>query len=262
MFGFRHAKKEVTSHRIWDGRPVWFVRPFFPGTASQIVDRGPDLPTMLLKMRPSYRILTVLSTCFLLGFSGCASGRTAALRELHAGNAAETEGRNDEAVKHYRKAVALDPTFGDAHNNLGLAYAKQGRLEDAMAEWRRAIEVQPGHPRAHFNLGRAQEERGSLAEAAESYRKSVAGDPRNAAAFVNLGNVLKALGQLEQAERAYQQALEVHPEYAGAHYNLGLLYSRQRRYAQAVTAFEKACRLGMAPACESEKQARSILKTQ
>lgn len=60
-----------------------------------------------------------------------------------------------EAEAMYRRAVAADPSFADAWNNLGVLLARQGRLEEAVEVWGRALEVAPGHPRVLDNLERA-----------------------------------------------------------------------------------------------------------
>jgi tetratricopeptide (TPR) repeat protein len=55
----------------------------------------------------------------------------------------------------YRRAVAADPAFADAGNNLGVLLAREGRVEEAVEVWRRTLEAAPGHPRVLDNLERA-----------------------------------------------------------------------------------------------------------
>jgi predicted Zn-dependent protease len=65
--------------------------------------------------------------------------RIAALR----GRIAEEDGRADEAVIHYRRAVALDPLYALAHRNLGLTLARAGRLDVARPELEAALRLDP-----------------------------------------------------------------------------------------------------------------------
>ena len=44
------------------------------------------------------------------------------------------------------------PGFADAYNNLGNVYKDEGRLEEAVSEYRRAIGFKPGYVEAHSNL--------------------------------------------------------------------------------------------------------------
>ncbi len=71
--------------------------------------------------------------------------------------------RQDEAVECYRAAIAINPAFAQAHNNLGTALRALGQLDDAVASYRRAIAIDPDYADAHNNLGMALLARGDLA---------------------------------------------------------------------------------------------------
>ena len=43
------------------------------------------------------------------------------------------QGKLDEAVACYRRALELKPDFAEAHNNLGNALKDQGKLDEAVA---------------------------------------------------------------------------------------------------------------------------------
>ena len=55
----------------------------------------------------------------------------------------------------FKKAVELDPGFGEAVHNLGLSFAEQGRYEDAIAQYRKAISlpIYPTPEVGYYNLG-------------------------------------------------------------------------------------------------------------
>jgi len=53
------------------------------------------------------------------------------------------QGRLDEAIENYRKAIQINPNFAVALNNLGIALADKGRLEEAIENYRKAIQVNP-----------------------------------------------------------------------------------------------------------------------
>ncbi len=57
-----------------------------------------------------------------------------------------------EAVRHYRRALKLDPEQAQAHNNLGSLLAQKGRTAEAMEHYRQAIRIAPEFASAHFNL--------------------------------------------------------------------------------------------------------------
>src|SRR5690606_15975014 len=49
-------------------------------------------------------------------------------------------------------ALAADPCYAPAHNNVGNLYKDRGDLPSAADSYRRAITAQPDFARAHFNL--------------------------------------------------------------------------------------------------------------
>ena len=56
------------------------------------------------------------------------------------GNAFRDQGKLEEAIARFRRALELKPDFAEAHNNLGNAFGDQGKLEEAIARFRRALE--------------------------------------------------------------------------------------------------------------------------
>ena len=63
------------------------------------------------------------------------------------------QGKLDEAIACYRRALELKPDYAVAHNNLGNALKDQGKLDEAAACYRRALELKPDYAAAHNNLG-------------------------------------------------------------------------------------------------------------
>ena len=49
-----------------------------------------------------------------------------------------------------------------AHSNLGVVLKEQGKLDEAVACWRRAVELKPDYAEAYGNLGNALKEQGKL----------------------------------------------------------------------------------------------------
>ena len=64
-----------------------------------------------------------------------------------------SDGRVDEAIAAYQRAIAIDPRHANAHNNLGAVLRAAGRPEEAEVAYRTAISLDPGHVDAYTNLG-------------------------------------------------------------------------------------------------------------
>jgi COMPASS component SWD3 len=69
------------------------------------------------------------------------------------GNALRVQGKMDEAIDAYRKAIELNPNYAGAHYNLGNALRDQEKPDEAIDAYKKAIELNPNYAEAHCNLG-------------------------------------------------------------------------------------------------------------
>jgi len=103
------------------------------------------------------------------------------------------EGKFTDAESHYRKALPGRPT-AETHNGLGYVLARQGRTDEAVAEFRKAIDANPQFTPAYNNVAEALAGQGKLEEAASYYKRSLAQKP-SAAVQKALDAVLRQLGR-------------------------------------------------------------------
>jgi tetratricopeptide (TPR) repeat protein len=75
-----------------------------------------------------------------------------AQKAFHKGQDAAKKGNHQEAEEYFRKAVAIDPEFADAYNELGVAHVSRGELPQAAEQFQKAIDVAPEHRLALSNL--------------------------------------------------------------------------------------------------------------
>ncbi len=93
-----------------------------------------------------------------------------------------------EAVESYKKAIAIAPTKGEYHNNLGQALLKENKIDEAVAEYNTAAQIDPaGAGTYFFNLGAVLTNKGKLDEAIVAFDKSIAADPNKADAYYQKG---------------------------------------------------------------------------
>jgi tetratricopeptide (TPR) repeat protein len=159
------------------------------------------------------------------------------------GHALVKTGQMDEAFGEFQQALEIDPNFADAHYNFGDALASQGRLEEAIAHFKRALEIAPDSADTHYNLGNALLQTGPMNEAIVHFQRAVEINPGFIKAHNNLGVAFMRTSQLEQAAAQYQQALELAPNYADAHYNLGVVLGMAAKLDAAVEHYRKAIEL-------------------
>ena len=142
-----------------------------------------------------------------------------------------------------RRALTLDPRYGEAHNNLGAALASRGRLDDAIGHFRQAVQCCPRFAAAHKNLGTALAGQGRIDDAIAHFRKALEIDPRYAEAHNDLGAALARGGRIDEAVAQYGKALEIRPDYADPHYNLGLILAQQGKTGEAIAQYRKAMKM-------------------
>jgi tetratricopeptide (TPR) repeat protein len=83
------------------------------------------------------------------------------------------QGRLDDAIAEARKAVTLDPDYGNPYNDIGLYLLTQGKLDDAVPWLRKAIAAKRYEERQfpHLNLGRIWTQKGLFADALEAFEQ-------------------------------------------------------------------------------------------
>lgn len=128
---------------------------------------------------------------------------------------AQMDGDYDHAAELYQKSLAIHPT-AEAHTFLGWTLHFQGKIEQAIDECKRAIEVDPdfGNPYNDIgayliSLGRLDEAKLWLERAIEAPRY----EPRHFPHY-NLGRIYLAKGMLSLARDEFQTALRIEPRYA------------------------------------------------
>jgi len=94
------------------------------------------------------------------------------------------------SAEAFRRAIALDPSYAEAHTDLGVEYLNLGLLDDAIAEFRTATRLDPATSVHHANLGLALMTIGRFREAEPEARTAVALDETSTKAQFLLGYVL------------------------------------------------------------------------
>ncbi|MGB8522984.1 MAG: tetratricopeptide repeat protein [Candidatus Acidiferrales bacterium] len=127
---------------------------------------------------------------------------------------AQMHGDYDHAVELYTKSLEIFPT-AEAHTFLGWTYHFQGKVDEAIAECKRAIEVDPEFGNPYNDIGSYLIALGRFDEAIPWLEQAIAApryDPRHFPYF-NLGRAYYAKGMLTRAREYYQEALRIEPQY-------------------------------------------------
>jgi tetratricopeptide (TPR) repeat protein len=134
------------------------------------------------------------------------------------------EGKLEQAGAAFRRALGDDPSFCDAHDDLGEVLWMEKQFPEALSEFQAALRCNPHSAMVHNNLGSALLYFSHDVEAAiGQFRACLASRPGFALAYLNLGKALAAKGAFAEAETELRNALVVDPISAAAHLNLGLV---------------------------------------
>jgi tetratricopeptide (TPR) repeat protein len=142
----------------------------------------------------------------------------------------QKEGRYDESIDSYIKAVRLSPRNADIHYNVGTSFQAKKDWFQAEKAYRRALELDPNHKEATlalkaltddrketqvseaFDKAIALQQQGLLAEAIGIYLKVAEDKPTDDTLFYNLGTAYQGNGEFDKAKESFIRAATLKPE--------------------------------------------------
>ena len=144
---------------------------------------------------------------------------------IRRGNRAYDEGRLQDAMDEYSKAIEIYPENAGAYYNRGYIYNDLGQHEKAIEDYDKAIELEPNLVKAYNNRGYVYNDLGQYEKAIKDYDKAIELEPSEAKVYNNRGNVYKNLVQHEKAIEDYTRAIQLNPQYKKAYLNRAKVYS-------------------------------------
>jgi tetratricopeptide (TPR) repeat protein len=185
-------------------------------------------------------------------------------------------GRRDEALRAWRKALAIQPKNQRLLQVMAVEYGAGRYFQEAADLARRALELKADDPNLYFIAIKAYQDAGShsdamqIAEQAVSrfpnsaranfeyafhlqksgqfeeclpyLKKAMELDPRYEEPFFFYGDVLVKRAQYEEAIPPLRQAIEIRPDYVAARVTLGRAWMGLHKWDEAVTEFQQAAR--------------------
>ena len=139
--------------------------------------------------------------------------------------------RYEEALAALRRVLSLQPgsaMAGSTYRLMGQCEQELGRLETALRHYERAIGIDPEDTLAIDLLARLQFARERYVEAADLFRTLIEIQPGNALTHANLGATLYHLDQVENSIRSYEHALSLDPNMESARSTLDRLRGAAR----------------------------------
>ena len=158
----------------------------------------------------------------------------------HVGLAAYYERKNNDR-KNYElllKSFELKPNYEAAYN-LGSYFLKRNQLQKAQEWFDQAIALNPSYAPAWNNLGTIATKRNQQEKALELYQKAVQLNAEYLEAKFNSGLTAMRLNQLELAEAMFYNYLDLQPNYVPALFNSARVSIMLNKYDQAQLQLNK-----------------------
>jgi tetratricopeptide (TPR) repeat protein len=170
-----------------------------------------------------------------------------------------------EAIKCYKRALELNPSYAEAYYNLGNVLAHQGKLLEAIQHYERAVQLKPDYAEACYNMGVALLREGKVAEAIQQFEHALQLKSDYLEALNNLAYVLatsqnELLRNTTRAIALSEQANHLtggdNPIVLGT---LATAYAEAERYREALETVTRAVQL---PATKSNPALISAFESQ
>ncbi len=143
------------------------------------------------------------------------------------------------------KAIALDPSLGDAYSSLVLVLVNVDHdWRSSAAHLARARALDPGNPLLLLTTAVVARASGNTEESVVLLRQALDRDPLNLLVRRYFARALYYADRLTDAEAEIRQVLELSAAYPVAHYELGRILLAQGELSQAVAAFEAEAAAG------------------
>ena len=142
--------------------------------------------------------------------------------------------RPADALLSFQHALKLNPRHWDAAQESGAALCVLERAEEALPYFMLCMELRPNHAATLTSLTRCLLGLKRLDEALIANQRAYARDPGNADACDNLGIILERLGREEEALTWLDRALALRPDFIDTLNNRALVLGKLHRFDEAV----------------------------
>lgn len=130
----------------------------------------------------------------------------------------QMDGNVEEAIRLYKASLSCLPT-AEAYTLLGWGYSFLGKYDEAIEECKKAIRIDPAYGNPYNDIGSYLINKGEHDAAVPWLEQALAApryEPRHYP-HCNLGRVYRAKGWLLRALQEFQKALALNPDYDYAH---------------------------------------------
>ncbi|KKK57740.1 hypothetical protein LCGC14_3051430, partial [marine sediment metagenome] len=148
------------------------------------------------------------------------------------------QSRTDDAIKHYKEALSINPDFEMAYINLGKALLSQGKLDESVNYYQNVLAIKPNYAGVHHNLGIMLLRRGEIDKAIFHFREALRIRYDYAEVYNSLGAAMAARGEIKKAIMYFKEALRIRPDLLTAEQNLNKLENKMALKSKVTLDFK------------------------
>ena len=148
------------------------------------------------------------------------------------------------------KLEVVAPTSIWRHQAAGEAFESEGSTDFAIREYHEVLKLDPRRPKIHYRIGRTLLTRWKLTrnpeaqtQAAQEFEQELQLDPGNANAIYELAEIHRQHNEFDQAQQLFETALQYYPDFQEAHVGLAAVLMAQRKANLALPHLRKAVAL-------------------
>lgn len=150
------------------------------------------------------------------------------------------QGRFEQALGLYQKALALNPEDSSIYFNLGGLFRELGQIEKAADSYEKALSLHPDDAEGNILLGLLYTQLRRAKDAEACYKKAFTFEPNTPEGCLQFAKFLSNFGWVAEVEALYRRALLLKPEDAEARCNLGASLMLQGKMKEAGASFREA----------------------
>ena len=153
------------------------------------------------------------------------------------------ENKLENAEKHYKELLKIEPKHFNATYFLGTLFFQQNKLKDAKKIFETAILINADHAELCNNYGATLTQLGQYKSAINYLQKAVYIDPNYAQAYNNLGAALRELREYKKAISFFEKANRLQPNFIDPHLNLGIVFKELGDFKKAIFFFKSVIKI-------------------
>jgi len=150
--------------------------------------------------------------------------QTAATAHLKIGNSYMVQRKFENAMFGFERAIALNPNYAEAYNNLGEALGELKKYPSAIEMFGKAATLDPTLLKAKYNQAVSYDRMRNFRYSEFVFRNLIKSNPQYSLAYDGLAVTLSKAGRGKEAIPMHEKAIALAPSDPSYYFNLAVSY--------------------------------------